>query len=81
MTPALIQQREDAALGAAWRRCEAALPEGWFGPYIEPQWRAWAVEPSFGAVSEGLVGNGYGPTPTEALTALAEALEAKRAAE
>jgi hypothetical protein len=31
MTTALEQQREDAALGAAWRRAEAALPsDEWF---------------------------------------------------
>ena len=68
------QQREDAALGAAWRRCEAALPEGWqIGVMNSLPHSAWAY-----VVGEEIV-EGEGPSPTAALTALAEALERKAA--
>jgi len=74
MKTALEQNREDQALGAAWRRCEAALPEdahwgferdpGFSNlPYI-----AWVDDPYMERSR---------PDPTEALTALAEALEAR----
>lgn len=89
MLTALEQQREDQALGAAWRRCEAALPEGWI-----LQLGDWSAEPHrtvplFEAYAESYAGpsrsdyreSGAGPTPTAALEALAEALESRRAAE
>jgi len=83
MTTALEQIREDQALGAAWRRCEAALPEG-FGwnvsrSPIEGEFQYMTiVAPDAVRVARWAVQK-HGPTPTRALEALAEALEAKKA--
>ena len=89
LLPVDVQIREDAALGAAWRRCQAALPEEWtltLGDWSAERHR---TEPFFEANAEPL----YGPrpsdetifrtasTPTDALSALVDALEARRAAE
>jgi hypothetical protein len=64
--------REDQALGAAWRRCEAALPEGGY-------MRVTRYSDGFygAAVSEYFTG----PTPAAALEALAAALEKRGAGE
>lgn len=66
-------QHEDAALGAAWRRCEAALPEGWVleldgggPPYV-----AWC----FDTHDSNNGDEAEAATATEALTTLAETLE------
>ncbi len=91
MTAVHIQQREDAALGAAWRRCEAALGEGWQleltgggnAGHVE------AIEPTQGrGHRRERVFRVYGypwpdalPTAVEALEALADALEDRKAAE
>jgi DNA-directed RNA polymerase alpha subunit len=78
MLPVNVQRDEDAAFSEAWRRVEAALPDGaWFdlSRYTSDRSRAVAY-----------LGTGYDnltlsspsfskATPTEALTALAEALE------
>lgn len=75
---ALEQIREDQALGAAFRRCEAALPEGWSQSIIGPTRStpvAWLTHASSWTDGDSVLAEG--PTPTEALTALAEALEAR----
>ena len=77
MKTALEQNREDQALGAAWRRCEAALPEDFGfslrrGLPFDGLYHSWAYR--FGGNLQPMV---VGATPTEALTALAEALEAR----
>ena len=81
MTPALIQQREDAALGAAWRRVEAASEAlgGWLFHGLYPVGNGWRSS-AWHAGLDAPIGR-WSADPTEALTALAEALEAKRAAE
>ena len=67
-----IQQREDMLFGAAWRRCEVALPEGWHtrfqsgvfggdGQCVAEAWNAWATDAE----------QAFGETPTAALNALA----------
>jgi len=68
---ALEQNREDQAMGAAWRRCEAAAGES---PVTLRYWRL-ATDPTYTA--ETYRRTEAGATPTEALTALAEALEAR----
>jgi hypothetical protein len=78
LLPSDVQQREDAALGAAWRRCEKALPENWristVGQNYEgDEWHASAWDRKTGAATTG-----RGPTPTAALEALAEKLEGLR---
>lgn len=83
--PVHTQRDADAALGAAWRRAEAALPAfallrltevpGW--PYFK--------QPPFEAQIEWWEGNDrriesrFGDSPTLALEALSEALEARHA--
>ena len=82
LLPVDVQIREDAALGAAWRRCETALPEGHIGPEVGPasvQLRRWTAR-SHGHIPGSLT-MVFGDTPTDALNALADALEARRAAE
>jgi hypothetical protein len=80
----LEQQREDQALGAAWRRVEAALPGGCLPTvqgsrpdrpdgYCASVVRVGSKTLSFRQAFDG-------PTPTAALSALAEALEARKAA-
>lgn len=86
MSTQLEQQREDQALGAAWRRAEAALPEDWT---LEiGLWRAEPNRPA-GMLDYEAEAKAYnwhradagehriarGATATEALTALADALE------
>ena len=78
LLPVNVQRDEDAALGEAWRRVEAAIPDGWQFRGIARQfgdddWRAWAV------VKHGpaeIIDCGE-TTALEALTSLAEALEAR----
>ncbi len=86
MTAVHIQQREDAALGAAWRRCEAALPQPGWECYV---WRQTdlVIEEFFyyasannGERTEEIIKGAF-HTPTEALEALAAALEDRKAAE
>lgn len=79
MLTALEQQREDQALGAAFRRCEAALPKGWpmeldggGPPYVAWYWNPANTDDADEREAD---------TPTAALEALAEALEARREAE
>lgn len=83
------QMREDAQLGAAWRRCETALPEGWVieglswergkdgapSQAFPDQWHARAF--SWTPTARRIYGK-PGPTPTAALNALAEKLEAMK---
>ncbi len=86
---ALEDQREDQALGAAWRRVEAALPEGWRwmgvdwrpdsalelnGHDEDKRWQASIWHPG----SQDRPITSRGPTPLAALEALADALEAGR---
>ena len=71
MKTALEQNREDQALGAAWRRCEVALSAGSevslvIGKHLYQAYTGYDMASS-----------GWCLTPTEALTALAEALEAR----
>jgi hypothetical protein len=82
MTAVHIQLREDAALGAAWRRCEAALPEGSVLS-LDLDTFLQLLPPYDASVRNGhdTVLGTTGQTPTEALEALAEALEARKAAE
>jgi len=85
--PDTDQMRADAALGAAWRQCEAALPEGWVMWTLGPNGftssaRDWGIERrihSWEALALGPTDRavGSGPTPTAALKALAARLEAK----
>lgn len=72
-------------LDAAWRRVEAALPEGWVFEtlrrrYAGSSWHATAVLGGIGQQdrSKGTVptNGAHGPTPATALIALAEKLEA-----
>lgn len=85
------EAEEDRALGAAWRRAEAALPEGWTFHGVRPlagQWWAMAMAPALAggiACDQGELHHQppehigvYGATPTAALLALIERLEARR---
>lgn len=78
MTTSLEQQRDDAALGAAWRRAEAALPPFHglsarrCGTPASEHYHAFADD-KHGSPAE----HGSGDTPTAALAALAEALESR----
>ena len=78
---ALEQQRADAELGAAWRRCEAALPRDGYltGIWVrfEGDWLARAIDTGGSNRREREI-EAVGDTPAAALTALAEALEARR---
>jgi hypothetical protein len=76
--PVHEQLREDAALGAAWRRAEAAIPaDCWLEEVCRAARGGW----------QAIVWNKadqpteicFGSTPTAALEALAEALEARAA--
>ena len=95
MLPADVQLREDALLGAAFRRVEKAAervyhrvtrlvwhdayplegtPEEWDAETEGPEKpRCIRCHTSLGIERE----HGFGPTPAAALTALAEALEAR----
>lgn len=79
--PVNVQRDEDAALGAAWRRCEEAAPRFWAIRLTragrQDEYIAWVSH----SLRPGHGGRVTGDTPTQALTALAEALEARRAAE
>ena len=86
MLPADVQLREDALLGAAFRRCQTALPM--MPDYVTPRgkwhmglvqvgdalWDAEAFQP---VDDDWQAEHGDGPTPAAALTALAEALETR----
>lgn len=75
----LEQQREDQALGAAWRRCETALPDGWGWTVLQGytvSWIARAYEFGRGTRERHAEIEGTGATVTEALTGLADRLEA-----
>jgi len=69
------------SLDAAWARVEAALPDGWrYGIYRDPRdtdavYRSWADD---GSLPDRDEEEGDGPTPIAALSALADALEARR---
>lgn len=85
LLPVHEQLREDQRLGAAWRRCENALPEGWRPVTVyadDDDWSLWQAatcSPSFfEGEDDGTADqiDGFGPTPTAALEALAECLEA-----
>jgi hypothetical protein len=96
MTPPLLpvheQLREDAALGAAWRRCEAALPPEWRTEYVVHQRQIRLIGPgdigrgdvlysadllrSDGDIEAVLIG--LHNTPAGALEMLADALERRR---
>jgi hypothetical protein len=84
LLPADVQQREWAALGGAWWRCEAALParfsldlttngRGTYGALARPPFM------DYGAWMDAKREE-WAATPTAALTALAERLEALNAA-
>ena len=76
-SPAL---RAALELGIAWHRAEAALPEGWVLKELRlhDDVSGWGAE-AFNTTGVGRYRHmGYGPTPTAALTALAEALEARQ---
>lgn len=86
MVTALEQGREDAALGAAWRRAEASMPVGWrLGGLIQRgstsnRWQAVALPYMARGVvglgtTAGTVGHLEGetcPTPADALDSLAQ---------
>jgi hypothetical protein len=76
MKTALEQNREDALLGAAWRRCVAALPAEDDALSLH----RWNVNDYWAEASVGDETTVY-KTPTAALEALAEALEARKAQE
>ena len=82
MTAVHVQLREDAELGRAWRRAEAALPPEW---HIRTQ--SGAFGGGDGACAEAWSNMAdafeqeFGDTMTDALNALAESLEARRASE
>ena len=72
---ALEQMRADAELGAAWRRCEAALPSHrGMELIVTPKDRRY-----YARIPDEGVGR-PGPTPAAALNALAEVL-ARQAAD
>ncbi len=77
MLTVLEQIRDDRAFGAAWRRCEAALPEGWqLTLKADGQPRHFVTHAIGPYPTPGM---GYAPisdTPAAALTLLAEKLEA-----
>lgn len=71
------QQREDAALGAAWRRAEAALPEGACDLLVYHFDPTAGHTDSYGAKTVDAAGHetyGYGATPAAALEALVTSL-------
>ena len=83
LLPADVQRAEDQAFGEAFRRAVAAMPFGWSGPAFAfgPRVKA-AVAPPQTAMSFILFETPIereGPDATAALTALAEALEARAA--
>lgn len=91
MLPVDQQMRDDAAFGAAWRRCERALQRERSLRNILPslvlRWDDWLmmVRP-YGVFVERRARGApediqRALTPTAALTALAEALEARQEAE
>lgn len=76
---------EDAQLGAAWRRAEAALPEGWRMDGLFHYGADWSAQaepkPAYRSTQSGTTWLGigkHGPTPTLALEALATTLEAMK---
>lgn len=95
MTPAArqpvhVQQRAHAQLGESWARCEAALPTDWGlelgggdGLYFASATYRWSLRyyrANVGPARSVPFELGHGPTPTAALVALAEKLEALNAA-
>lgn len=68
----------DLDLGTAWRMAQAALPEGYAGPVLYPRlpdlWHATAADMRFAVALRADDLSATGPTPTEALVALAAAL-------
>lgn len=80
LLPVDVQLLEDAAMGEAWRRCEAALPYEWAilitycGDDGPPVWRVSAGE-DIRTVDPKVYVEG---SPAAALAALAEKLEARR---
>lgn len=64
-------------LEAAWAQVEAVLPAGWRGPTLDCGWEDWSadawppVDPDLGEQDPV---EGRGPTPAEALRALAARL-------
>lgn len=76
LLPVHVQQRADAELGAAWRRCEAALAEGHHGLALARHVRLVGNVRSviYEARSEAIYASG--DEPEAVLTALAARLEA-----
>ena len=74
MLPADVQLREDALLGAAFRRCVVAMRKGSHAIAVwqAPTGRWCAAHDALAAVASE-----YCETPAAALTALADALEAR----
>lgn len=86
LLPVNVQRDENAALGAAWRRCVAARPPEWFnGPTLSGydlsgggrEYIAWIEGPAPTYHRRPRL-RGEGDTATEALTALAEQLDMVR---
>jgi len=82
--PDIDQMRADAALGRAWRRCEAARPASslvtlqGYPDWSPPDYSAATV--LIGRLGGETYSDGArcsGPTPTAALNALTDKLEAK----
>ena len=82
MTTQLEQQREDQALGAAWRRCVAGADPEFDWVMLRKAYHFRNELPWYQAELKSFhekALNFDAATPTEALTALAEALEARNA--
>ena len=82
----------EAGLDRAWKEAEAALPEGWTGPFVGPHykgdywanaWRTMGGNPGVQQTgTENLIveeREAHGPTPQAALQALIERLRAEPA--
>lgn len=91
MKPVHVQLREAAAFGETWFRCERALPEEWRlelsgdedGPYFASATYRYSLRyyrANVGPARSVPYEQAHAPTPTAALTALAERLEALNAA-
>jgi len=74
---ALEQNREDQAFGAAWRRCKAALPADFLLSIRSEVFNLKASAHAWHTLSTHIDYTEIADTETEALTALAEALEAR----
>jgi hypothetical protein len=80
------QRDEDSAFGAAWRRCQTDLPEGWMFYRLECHvhssgkvtWEATASRPRDGGGWDWLEARDE-PTPLAALIVLAEKIEVWKA--